>query len=100
MAIIYFNDGTRKEVSHNQAAKIMQILNGEAQPENIEQELFVANIKDVVFRELPAGSRPIRQPKIEKSELAAKIKEINQDQTLSATEKFRKIGDLMRGERS
>lgn len=52
MAQLVFSNGKQQTVGYNQAAKILQVLKGEVEPENEQQAEFCATVKDVVFPEV------------------------------------------------
>ncbi|TXH08895.1 MAG: hypothetical protein E6R04_09815 [Spirochaetes bacterium] len=98
MATLVFNTGKRVEIEHTKAAVILQVLNGEREPEDEKQAEFVTQIKDVIFPQLPMGIRQRKTKSVDK-EQANSIKKINADTSLSEKQKFEAIGKVLRGEK-
>lgn len=58
MPLIIFTNGKHKKVDYNTAAKIYQVLTGNKEPENKEQEDFCMRVKEVRFDNKGTNERP------------------------------------------
>lgn len=98
MAYLIFHDGKRRLVGHNQATKVLAILEGKEEPEDKAQADFVMLVKEVQLPQLPTAARKRRSRVGQGEERAKKIEAINRDSKLSAREKFKLIGQIFKEE--
>lgn len=98
MAYLIFHDGKRRLVGHNQATKVLAILEGKEEPEDKAQADFVMLVKEVQLPQLPTAARKRRSRVGQGEEMSNKIKAINSNTKITAKEKFQQIGRLLKEE--
>lgn len=94
MATLVLNDGTRKEVPHNQAAEIRQVLDGEKEPENEEQEEFLLKVAAVEFPRPNSIKATVVVNDEDRAKRRKAHKAIMANKKLTGKQKFVKIKDL------
>jgi hypothetical protein len=79
MPTIVFSDGRRGKVPYNKAAYILEVLNGNKEPESPEQEAYIGTIDDIIF-EPPISKK--RNNFVSNPALKARIAAIRADKSL------------------
>lgn len=92
MAYLHFSDGSKRQVSYDQAAKVHQILLGNELPQDETQAQFVEQVANVEFE--PTVATQSRHKGFDAPD--PKLHALMDDKTLTGREKFLAIGNHLR----
>jgi hypothetical protein len=94
MPKLFLTDDTILEVEYNKAAKIMEVLKGEKEPDNQEQADFITKVSRVEFANIGVGNGlSNRRGKIEHDE---KMDEILADEKLNGRQLCQAVAKRIR----
>lgn len=88
MVMLIMADGTRESVSYNQAAKLRQVMDGEAEPKTEGQAAFAMQVKQIIWSQLPE-KKGLRKP--QRSAPDENLKKLMSSTRLKGLEKARAI---------
>lgn len=93
MAQLIMSNGKVQIVSYDQAAKIYQILLGNAKPRDQVQQEFCDEVSEVQFDALPTIRVYTKRKNVERD---PKMHQILTDHTLTGYNKFKAVADRLR----